>query len=295
MAAPPPSGAPSVSPSMAASVALLVVAMSSIQGGAAVASTLFPIAGPAGVVALRLVFGAAMLSVALRIWRSVPTGADWKPVLAYGVSLGLMNLCFYESLARIPLGIAVALEFTGPLALAAYSSRKPLDLLWVALAVGGLLLLTPLAGAADLDPLGVMFGLLAGVFWAGYIVSGQAAGARLGVPAAAWGSLVAAALVAPFGLIHVGAGLLDPNLIFPAMAVALLSTACPYALEMLVMGRMDVRVFGVLMSLEPAIGAFSGWFFLHQALTGQQMLAVSAVIAASSGVAVTARRAAPDG
>ncbi len=292
MAAPSPAPA---SPSMAASVGMLIAAMASIQSGAALAHGLFSLAGPAGVTTLRLVFGTVLLALALQPWKAKITRETWRPVLLYGLSLGLMNLCFYEAMARIPLGVAVALEFTGPLVLAACGSRKALDLLWVVLAAGGLLLLTPWAGAAALDPLGVAFAVGAGAFWAAYIVTGQRSGDLHGARATALGCAVAAVAVAPVGIVQAGADLLQPGLLAPALGVALLATAVPYTLEMIVMGRMNVRVFGVLMSLEPAIGAVSGLLFLHQALGPQQMLAIAAVTAASAGVAVTAGRAPIDG
>ncbi len=275
---------------MTASIGLLVAAMISIQSGAAVATGLFPLAGPAGVTALRLMFGAVLLTLALKPWKAVLTRANWRPVVLYGLVLGLMNLTFYEALARIPLGIAVALEFTGPLALSAFASRRALDLLWVGLAAGGLLLLTPWAGASNLDPLGVVFALTAGACWAAYIVTGRKAGAAHGARATALGCIVAAVAVAPFGVAQAGSGLLNPALIAPALAVAVLSTAVPYTLEMIVLSRMPVRAFGVLMSLEPAIAALSGLIFLHQSLSPSQMLAIAAVTAASAGVAVTASR-----
>ena len=274
---------------MAASVGLLIAAMSSIQGGAAVAAGLFPLAGPAGVTALRLVFGALLMSAALRVWKARLTRDNWRSVALYGLVLGLMNLCFYEALARIPLGVAVALEFAGPLTLSAFASRRALDLFWVLLAAGGLLLLTPLTGAR-LDPLGVAFALAAGGFWAAYIVVGRRAGAAHGARAAAMGCIVAAVAVAPFGIAQAGAQLLHPALIGPALVVATLSTAVPYTLEMIVLGRMPVRVFGVLMSLEPAIAALSGLIFLGQTLGVAQLAAIGAVTAASAGVAVTAAR-----
>jgi len=294
MANPSPQLRPPVSPPMAASLGMLIAAMVSIQAGAAVAKGVFPIAGPAGVSALRLGFGAVMLAIALQPWKATLNWRSLRSTLVYGVALGAMNLSLYEALARIPLGVAVALEFTGPLALAAFSSRKGLDLIWVGLAASGLLLLTPLSGTTDLDPLGVVFALAAGMCWASYIVVGRLAGAEHGARATALGCLVAAALVIPIGVIQAGAALLDPALVLPGLSIALLSTALPYTLEMIVMGRMSIRAFGVLMSLEPAIGAASGWLFLHQRLTAPQGLAIAVVIAASVGVTLTSDRAAPD-
>ncbi len=275
---------------MTASIGLLAVAMVSIQGGAAVAAGLFSLAGPAGVTSLRLMFGTVMLALALRPWKARLDRDNWRPVVVYGVVLGLMNLMFYEALARIPLGVAVALEFTGPLALSALASRRGLDIFWVALAAAGLLLLTPWSGVEDLDPLGVVFALAAGACWAAYIVAGRKAGAAHGARATALGCAVAALAVAPFGIAQAGAALLNPAVIGPALIVAILSTAIPYTLEMIVLGRMPMRVFGVLMSLEPAIAAMAGLAILHQRLGLQQIAAIIAVTAASAGVAVTAKR-----
>jgi inner membrane transporter RhtA len=285
---------PAVRPVTPGSIALLTAGMASIQAGAALASGLFPIIGPAGTTALRLMFGAAMMVAALRAWRARLTLANFRPVLLYGLALGCMNLCFYEALARIPLGIAVALEFTGPLAVAALGSRRWLDGAWVVLAAAGLSLLTPLGGGGRLDPPGMMLALGAGAFWAAYIVTGRLAGAAHGARAAALGGVVAAIAVAPFGIAQAGAALSQPVVLGSALGVALLSTALPYTLEMIVMRRMPARVFGILMSLEPAIAALSGWLFLRQQLSPTQLAAIAAVMAASAGVAVTANRAAAD-
>lgn len=211
-------------------------------------------------------------------------------MVVYGLVLGSMNLLFYEALARIPLGIAVALEFTGPLALSAFSSRRALDIVWVVLAAGGLLLLTPWTGVDRLDPLGVAFALTAGVCWAAYIVAGTKAGAAHGARATALGCAVAAIAIAPFGIVQAGSTLFNPAVLGPALGVAVLSTAIPYTLEMIVLGRMPMRVFGVLMSVEPAIAALAGYLVLHQVLSLPQLAAIVAVTAASAGVAITARR-----
>jgi inner membrane transporter RhtA len=198
--------------------------------------------------------------------------------------LGAMNLMFYLAFNRIPLGVAVALEFTGPLGLAVLSTRHKRDFLWVATAAAGVYFLLPISGAsASLDPIGVLLALAAGLCWALYIVFGQKAGAGGSGPTLAYGSLVASLIVAPFGIAHAGASLLSAAVIPTAMAVALLSSALPYSLEMVALTRLPARTFGILMSLEPAIGAMSGLVFLHERLSIAQVVAIGFIIVASAG------------
>ena len=179
-------------------VGLLIVAMASIQVGAAFAQRMFPLVGPQGASALRLIFGTAMLAAALRPWRARPTAAAWRMIVVYGAAMGGMNLMIYLAMSRIPLGIAVALEFTGPLGVALWGSRRRLDLVWVAIAVAGLAMLLPLGQAMKpLDPIGMAFALGAGGCWALYITFGQKAGDLQGVQTTALGMLVAAAIVVP--------------------------------------------------------------------------------------------------
>ena len=199
-----------------------------------------------------------------------------------------MNLLFYMSLKTIPLGIAVALEFTGPLALALFGSRRLLDFVWIALAALGLWLLLPDTSANDhLDPLGMALALGAGVCWASYILFGQRAGAAHGAQTVAFGTLVAAMLVFPVGLWSVGSDLFAFDLLPVALAVAVMSSALPYSLEMVALTRMPARTFSVLMSMEPAIAALSGLIFLSEMLSPSQWLAIAAIIAASTGAAAT--------
>ena len=193
--------------SIALPIALLVVAMTSIQSGASLAKSLFPLVDAEGTTALRLSLAALILCVVMRPWRTRPNFAAWRSLLGYGLSLGAMNLLFYMSLKTIPLGIAVALEFTGPLALALFSSRRLLDFVWIVLAVLGLWLLLPDTAADDhLDPTGMALALAAGVCWALYILFGQKAGAAHGAQTVAFGTLVAALLVLPVGLWQGGGG-----------------------------------------------------------------------------------------
>lgn len=267
-------------------VTLVVVAMISIQTGASQAKSLFPLVGPVGTTALRLALAALLLCMVLRPWRSRLSPGARRLVLGYGLSVGTMNLLFYLSLKTIPLGIAVALEFTDPLALALFASRRLPDFLWVALAALGLWLLLPDTRAADhLDPLGVGLALATGVCWALYIVFGQKAGADHGAQTVAYGTLVAALLVLPIGLWQVGGELFAPQLLPVALAVAVLSSALPYSLEMFAMARMPARIFGILMSLEPAIAALAGLMLLGERLGTLQWLAVGAIVLASIGAA----------
>jgi inner membrane transporter RhtA len=220
-----------------------------------------------------------------RPWRAMPTRASAPVILIYGVALGTMNFVFYMALRTIPLGIAVALEFTGPLAVALIGSRRRSDFLWVALAAGGLLLLLPIdPKATALDPAGVLFALAAGFCWALYIVFGQKAGRAHGPTASTWGMLVAASFTVPIGIAQAGRALLDPSILMKGLAVAVLSSALPYTLEMIALRRLATRTFGTLMSLEPAVAALAGLLVLHERLTPIQWGAIAAVMIASVGV-----------
>ena len=269
-------------------IALLVVAMTSIQSGASLAKNLFPLVGAEGTTALRLVLGAIILSLVMQPWRARLDLRKCHALLAYGLALGGMNLLFYMSLQSIPLGIAVALEFTGPLALALFSSRRLLDFVWVILAIAGLWLLLPTgATQSAIDPLGAGLALGAGVCWSLYIIFGQKAGAQHGRHTVALGTWVAALLVLPVGLWHAGGDLFDLDLLPIALGVAVMSSALPYSLEMIALTRMPARTFSVLMSLEPAIAALCGLIFLGEKLLWGQWLAAAAIIIASTGAAAT--------
>ena len=271
-------------------VGLLLIAMASIQSGASLAKSMFPIVGAQGTTTLRLIFASIIMLLILRPWRAKLTAKSLKTVIVYGIALGGMNLLFYMSLRTVPLGIAVALEFTGPLAVAIFSSRKAIDFVWIGLAITGLLLLIPLGeGAQGIDLVGAAYALGAGVCWALYILFGQKAGADNGVQTAALGVIIAALFIAPVGIVHAGSALLTPALIPIALAVALLSTALPYTLEMIALTRMPTRTFGTLMSIEPAFGALSGLLFLHEVLSVTQWIAILCIIMASVGATLTMR------
>jgi len=265
-------------------VLLLLASMLSIQAGASLAKTLFPAVGATGATALRLGLGTILLWIVFRPWTLAWRTLPWKMLAGYGISLGLMNTVFYIALQTIPLGLAVALEFTGPLALALFGSRRLLDVVWAALAAGGLLLLVPWPGAdTALDPFGMACALAAGACWACYIVFGQKAGAEHGARTVALGSTIAAMVAVPWGVAHAGSALLHPAVLPAALGVAVLSMALPYSLEMMALTRLPTRTFGMLMSLEPALAALCGLVLLHEQLSGLQWLAIAAVIVASAG------------
>jgi inner membrane transporter RhtA len=249
---------------------------------------MFPVVGAQGTTTLRLIFASVIMLLLLRPWRARLTAQSLRTVIVYGMALGGMNFLFYMSLRTVPLGIAVALEFTGPLAVAIYASRRAIDFLWIALAAVGLLLLIPTgATTAGIDLVGAGYALGAGVCWALYILFGQKAGADNGVTTAALGVMIAALFVAPIGIVHAGTALLTPSLIPIAIGVAILSTALPYTLEMVALTRMPARTFGTLMSIEPAFGALSGLLFLQEYLTLSQWMAILCIILASVGATMT--------
>jgi inner membrane transporter RhtA len=269
----------------------LLISMVSYQCGAALAERLFPLVGAQGATAYRLGLSALLLLLLRRPWRRFRRGIDWRALWGYGLAMGAMNLSFYMALRTIPLGIAVALEFAGPLSLALAGSRRLVDFVWIALVVAGLLLLLPLRGQAHaLDPLGVLYALGAGVGWALYIVLGQKAGAAHGGDAVTWGTSVAALLALPVGLAHAGGALFSLPLLPAALGVAVLSSALPYSLEMVALTRLPARSFSVLLALEPAIAASAGVLLLGERLGALQWLAIGAIIVAATGTALSVRR-----
>lgn len=274
-------------------IASVVMAMLTIQSGASLAKQLFPLIGPTGTTGLRIGFSALMLWLVFRPWRHLPVGRNWRAVFIYGVCLGGMNLLFYLAIARIPLGIGVALEFTGPLAVALFFSRKRSDLLWVALTIAGIVLLLPDMRSVDaLDPVGVALALGAGACWAGYILFGQRAGSLAsGGVTVALGMAVAASFLLPLGLFSAGQSLLSWQVIPLAIGVAALSSAIPYSLEMVALKKLPAQTFSVLMSLEPAIAALAGFLFLAELLSLTQWLAILLVISASLGSTLSSKSA----
>jgi inner membrane transporter RhtA len=262
--------------------------MISVQIGASLAKRLFPVVGAEGAVLLRVGFAAIVLLAVFRPWRTPPAARDWLVLGAYGLCLGLMNMMFYAALERIPLGLAVGVEFIGPLGIAIALSRRRIDFLWIALAVVGLALLLPIrAQARGADPIGLLLALGAGLGWAGYILSGRLAGAVHGARATALGMTIAALVVAPIGASHLNATMLTAPVLLTGAAVAVLSSVLPYSLEMYAMGQIPPRIFSILMSLEPAIAALMGWLILRETLSMTQGVAIALVMAASLGVALT--------
>jgi inner membrane transporter RhtA len=262
-------------------VAFVVAAVTSLQFGAGLAVTLFDELGPAGAAFLRLTIAAVVL---LAIWRPRVRGhppRDLRIAALYGITLGLMNLCIYEAMDRIPLGVAVTIEFWGPLAVAVAGSRRPLDLLWVALAATGIVLLAD-PGGGSLDGAGIAFAIAAGGLWAIYILLAARVGRIFpGGSGLALAMIFGALVTLPAG---VGADLLDPELLALGAVVALASSVIPYSLELEALRRLPARVFGVLMSLEPAVAALAGLVVLGQALGGIEWLAIALVVVASAGV-----------
>ncbi|PHP93862.1 threonine/homoserine exporter RhtA [Pantoea agglomerans] len=271
-------------------IAVLLIAMLSLQGGASLAKSLFPAVGATGITALRLGFGTLILCIIFKPWRLRFSREQRLPLLMYGLALGTMNFTFYLAIRTVPLGVAVGLEFTGPLALALFGSRRPLDFVWVLLAVIGLWFLLPFGtGMTAIDPLGAALALSAGACWAIYILAGQRAGAEHGPATVAIGSLIASVIFVPLGLTFAESGIWTWAVMPIALLVALLSSAIPYSLEMIALTRLPARIFGTLMSLEPAMAAFSGMLFLGETLTGLQWLALLAIIIASAGSTLTMR------
>ena len=268
---------------------LVILGIVSVQVGSASAKHLFAVVGSFGTVALRLFFAAAVLML---LWRPSlrMNRRAWTVVLGYGAILGSMNLCFYLALARIPLGIAVTIEFLGPLTVALLGSRRWRDAAWAVLAAGGVVLL--MGGRGNLDLAGCLFALAAGTCWGLYILVGAALGRHTTKGRGlALGMAVAAIVAVPFGIAHGGSALSQPWVLAAGLGVALLSSVIPYSLDLEALRRMPPRVFGVLMSLEPAMAALIGLVLLRESLHPSQWIAVLCVVAASAGAT---RGAAPE-
>jgi inner membrane transporter RhtA len=266
---------------------MVLGSIASVQCGAALATGLFDRVGPGGAVFLRSAFGAAIMAVAVRgelrelVRRR---GSGLADLLVFGVILAAMNGCFYGAIDRLPLGVAVTFEFAGPLGVAIAGSRRPRDLLWALLAAAGIVLLAKPFGGGRLDALGVALALLAGAFWAAYIVQGARIGrSRPGLAPLAVAIAVSAVVLAPLGLAGGGGSLLAPAVLAVGAGVGLLSSAIPYALEIEALRRLPAQVFGVLMSLEPAVAALVGFVALSQGLGGEEALAICLVVLASAG------------
>lgn len=273
-------------------IGLVLTGIVSVQVGGAFAATLFSRVGPAGAVVLRLVFAAAVLLVRSRPHPRRWSAADLRTVLVFGATLGVMNLTFYEALARLPLGAAVTLEVLGPLTVAVVTGRRLRDAVWAVLAFCGVLLLG--GGGLHLDPLGVLLALTAGACWGVYILASGSAGRRFdGQEGLVAAMLVAAVLVLPFGVPQLAAGTPDLRVVLAGFAIALLSSVVPYSLELIALRSLVPAVFGVLMSVEPAVAALAGFVVLHQHLGAVAVVAIVLVMGASAGAALTGRASAP--
>lgn len=266
-------------------VLMLLVSITSTQIGSASAKLLFASVGPEATVVLRLVCATIILFAVLRPWRHMPRGAEWKNVLIYGLAIAFMNGCFYQSIARIPLGVAVAVEFSGPLMVAVCSSRRWTDFTGIALAVAGMLLIVPWSGLeGDLDVTGLAFALAAAVGWASYIVFGRRAGG-VGVSAAAWGMLAGSLAAIPWAAWAEGSLMFRPDVLADVLPLAFFvgftASALPYGIEIVALRLVPPQAYGVLMSLEPAAAALFGFLILGEVLTLRQWAAIGLVICAS--------------
>lgn len=266
-------------------IGFLFIAILSIQFGSALAKSLFSELGPWGVVSLRVTFSTLIL---FAIWRPklhAKVREHYKLILGYGIVMAMMNSAFYAAIDRIPLGIAISLEFTGPLGLAILKSQRWLDGLWAALAVVGLLLLTPLSGST-LDVTGMLLSLLAGVCWAFYILLAARLGPALpGVEGLTWGLAISTLILLPIGIVNAGSALLNPKLLALSAGVAILSTALPYACEIAALRSLPVKVFGVLLSVEPMMGVLAGFLILGETLSTRSLIACLFVSIAAAGAA----------
>ena len=272
-----------------------MVSLVTLCAGTSLAKGLFPFVGAEGTTTYRLVFSTLLLMAFWRPWRRAWTWADVPILVLFGATLGLMNLLFYNAIKTVPFGLAIAVEFTGPLAVALWSSKKPLDFVWIALAVAGMGLILPLGNAsgvdiqaAAIDPVGIAYALGAGACWAIYIVVGQRVADRIGAFATPMGMLVAALLVTPVGISVAGSSMLNPEWMLAGLGIALLSSAIPYSLEMYSLKHLPKQTFSILLSLEPAVGALAGWLVLSEQLSTQQLGAIGLIMAASMGSAMTA-------
>lgn len=270
------------------SIIYILIGMVSIQGGAAFAKQLFPTIGPEATTFFRVWISALLLLAIYRPWKKEFTKKSAPVVVLYGMSLGVMNLLFYLALQRIPLGVAVALEFVGPLTVALFASRKPLDFIWALLAGVGIALILPHSDfSQSIDVVGVLFALGAGVCWGLYIIFAKKVSSHIiGGKATALGMFFAALAVTPVAIGHVHLEVFDGKLWMMAVFVAVLSSAVPYSFEMAALRNLPEKSFSVLMSLEPAFASLAGLLFLKESLTGMQLLAILCVMAASAGSAL---------
>jgi inner membrane transporter RhtA len=274
-----------------APVPSVLLAIVSVQSGAAIAKSLFPALGPATTASLRIGISALILFIAFKPDLLKLNKEQWKAAMFYGLSLGAMNMTFYYAITRIPIGLGVTLEFMGPLLVAVLGSKRLIDFVWIILAGAGIVLISPLTSQNGADTSGILLASLAGGFWAIYIITGSKISRVMkDGEAVSVGMLFATALILPFGIASGGFGQLTPAFLGMGTALALLSSAIPFVLEMRALGKMPPRTFSILMSLEPAMAALCAWLFLNETLKFQECMAIVFVIAASIGATYTARK-----
>ncbi|MFW1733566.1 MULTISPECIES: EamA family transporter [unclassified Acinetobacter] len=274
-------------------IVLLFIAMISMQSSGALAKTLFDQFPVITISAMRLLLGSLILAVIFKIWQVNFKQVKWSSIISYGIALAGMNALFYLSIHRIPLGIAVAFEFIGPLSVALFHARQKFDFIWVGLAILGLVLLFPFDQAKQtLDPIGIAFALAAGACWALYIIAGQRPSGVSGNHTVCLGMFVGMLCLMPIALFSgMPLKVFEPSNLIYFIALAILASALPFSLEMIALRNLSALSFGTLMSLEPAIAAFSGFIFLNEQLLWTQWLALATIISASIGCTVTAQKA----
>lgn len=273
-------------------VIMIILSMLSLVTGASLAKQLFSAIGSQSTSVIRLGIAALFLSLLWRPWKTKLTRSQLKIIAIYGVCLGVMNFLFYMAIARLPLGIAIAIEFTGPLSVAIYLSRRAFDFIWALLAIAGIILILPLSDFQHpIDIVGVAYALGAAAAWALYVIQGKkAASATHSGVVTSLGMTAGFIAVFPFGATNLPMIFSSSTLVFTAIAVGILSSAIPYSLEMISLKRLDSKHFGLLMSMEPAIGAIAGYLYLNEELTSLQLLAIFCIILASVGSTMTASK-----
>jgi inner membrane transporter RhtA len=270
---------------------LIFISMISVQASASLAKYLFPLLGPEAMTAWRLFFSTILLSIIFKPWSKTINKQAIKYIILYGIAMGCMNLSFYNAISRIPIGIAVAIELTGPIMVAMFSGRKLTDFIWLGIAIIGLIMLLPIHQASnDLDPIGILLALCAGNCWAGYILFGRKAGELYGASSVAVGSIVASLLLFPIGVWQSGSAMFSIDLLPLIFIVSLLASTIPYGLDMMALPRLPAQTFSTLMSLSPVFAALSGLIVLHEQLTYYQWLAIMFIILSSIGTVLTMHR-----
>lgn len=269
-------------------ILIILLSMASVQSSSSLAKYLFPILGAEGMTAWRLLFSSIMLLAIFKPWRKSISLQACKFIIVYGLALGFMNLSFYLAIERIPIGIAVAIELTGPIMVAIFSARKLIDFIWLLIAVLGLAMLLPIFETnQNLDLLGIFFALTAGTCWAIYIIFGRKAGQLFGASSVAVGSAIVCCIIFPIGLWRNGSQMFALEFLPLAFIVAVLASAIPYALDMIAMPKVPALTFSTLLSLSPVFGALSGFLFLQEELSGYQWLAISLIIISSIGTVLS--------